>query len=708
MLKTAINLFFIFILIINTSVFPQAVNLDTVKMQQFDMGKMWTFDNPPLDYFEKEYGFRPTEEWLEHVRLSAIRFGNGCSASFVSENGLIMSNHHCIRGQLPGLNKDNENILKNGFYAENIEDERIIPGLFVDQLIIIRDITERIHSEMEKGKTDEEKIELKNKIITLIENEAKEENDNLVYRIIPFYNGGKYSLYGYKRYNDVRLVFVPDLPTAKLGGDYDNFTFPRYGLDCAFFRAYENGEPVILNNYFKWSKEGAKENEVVFVVGNPGSTDRINTISQILYSRDIQYPMIVSVFEKLYQVREKIVNEKNAEDFTDIARLYATGNTLKVFKGTYRGLLDDVLIARKKDFEKIFRTAVNDNLILKEKYSHVWNEIESTRKEAASFAKELFALTVSNAYSPVYLKMGRDVVKLARELEKPEEERSPSYKEDEIQKTKESIFPSNFNYDFERELLKIQISIWEENLEPEHYLLNNLLSGRKEYDAVDYLLSQSSFTEEESFLKFIDNSPDKILNSNDPFIKFILFSEKPFEDFQARMKEINNKEAVNKQLLGNALFEVYGTSIPPDATLSLRIADGIVKGYEYNGTVAPVVTTFYGVLDRHFSFNKKFPFNLHERWENLPKEFDLSKPLNFISTNDIIGGNSGSPVININGEIVGLAFDGNIESLPNRFIYTTEANRTVSVHSAGMIEAIGNLYKAYKLKDELLNGKINK
>lgn len=707
MAKTAKNLFIFLTLIITSAIFPQAVNLDTVKMQQFDMGKMWTFDNPPLDYFEKEYGFRPTEEWLEHVRQSALRFGNGCSASFVSEDGLIMSNHHCIRGQLPGLNIDNENILKEGFYASTLEEERIIPDLFVDQLIIIRDITDRIHAEMEKGKTDEEKLELKNNIITLIENEAKEYNNNLVYRIIPFYNGGRYSLYGYKRYNDVRLVFVPDLPTAKLGGDPDNFTYPRYGLDCAFFRAYENGEPVKTNFYFKWCNDGAKENEVVFVVGNPGSTDRINTISQILYSRDIQYPLIVSVFEKLYKVREKIVLDKNAEDFSDIARLYSVGNTLKVFKGTYKGLLDEVLIARKKDFEKQFRKAVNDNLILKEKYAHVWDEIEATRKEAATFAKEMFALTISNAYSPAFFRIGRDVVKLARELQKPEEERNEKYRGDELQKTKQTIFPSNFNIELEKELLKIQLSVWEENLEPEHYLLNNIISGKKIGDAVEYLLSRTSFTEKESFLNFLNESPDKILNSNDPFIKYTLYAEKPFEELQARMKEINNKEAINKQLLGNALFEVYGTSIPPDATFSLRIADGIVKGYEYNGTVAPIVTTFYGVLDRHFSHGKKFPFNLHERWNNLPKEFDLSKPLNFISTNDIIGGNSGSPVINIKGEIVGLAFDGNIESLPNRFIYTTEANRTVSVHSAGMIEAIGNLYKAHKLRDELIYGKRN-
>ena len=675
------------------------INPDTVKAQKFDMGKMWTFENPPLDYFEKEYGFKPSDELLEKFQKSALKFGGGCSASFVSEDGLIMTNHHCVRGNLPTIQTGEENILRDGFYAESLDKERTIPNLKVEQLLLIKDITEQIQSAMDEGKTDIEKLELRDKKIDELKSEGAKTNPELTFKVISLYNGGKFSLYGYKVYNDIRLVFVPELFVAKLGGDPDNFTYPRYGLDCAFLRAYENGKPIKTDFYFNWSEEGVVEDQPIFVVGNPGGTDRIFTMSQIEYARDIQYPMVVGMFKEMYGIYYKMVNETNAEDFKLIARLYSFGNALKVYQGTYKALLDPFLVARKKDFEKSFRESVKNDNELNEKYGNIWNEIETSRNQARVDAKKIYAYTI-NFYSPQYLFIAKNLVDYANQL-----------KENKITKEKfdsltTKLFPEDLNEDLQKQLLVIQLNILKNNLSANNKLVNNLIGTKSIEEAAYEIIAKSNLISKEKLLSFTDGEYEQILNSNDPFIYYVLNTQdelkKMLDENQARV----DREEILNQALGEALYKVYGDAIPPDATGPLRLADGIVKGYDYNGTRAPIKTTFYGALDRYYSFDKKFPFNLPKYFEDLPEEFDPSTPLNFISTNDIVGGNSGSPVINVKGEIVGLAFDGNIESLPSNFIYTTEANRTVCVSALGMMEAIRDLYKANQLGNEIKNGKL--
>jgi len=683
------------------------LNLDTVKAQKFDMGKMWTFENPPLDYFEEEYNFTPTDEWLEKVRKSALRLGNGCSASFISADGLIMTNHHCVRGRLGGLSEEGEDLLGNGFFAESLEDERVIEGLFVDQLIIIKDVTDDVLNTMAKGDSDSAKAELRDEKIEELKTEASEENPDLNFQVKSLYEGGKFSLYGYQRYNDIRLVFVPELWVAKLGGDYDNFTYPRYGLDCAFLRAYDkDGDPLKTEYFFKWSSKGVTEDQPVFVVGNPGSTDRIHTTAQIEYARDIRYPMLTKMLKDLYKIYYEMVMEDGAKDTKLIARLYSIGNGLKVYQGTYKALLDPVLMARKKDFENNFKNSVLSNSQLNEKYGNAWKEIESTRKEAKKFSEKSFAYSISSYYSPEYLFIAEDLLELADELKLKEDERSKIYTEDNLEETINNIFPDDFDSNLENKLLLVQVNILTDNLKQDDELLQKMLVGRIGQEAVEYLLSKTKLTSKEEVIVLANEGSDAILNSDDPFIRFLIHTRDELDKMREQSSALREKDAINNQLLGEALYAVYGDAIPPDATFSLRIADGIVKGYDYNGTHAPYKTTFYGSLDRYYSFDKVFPFNMPEYWENLPDEFDPSTPLNFVSTNDIIGGNSGSPVINTEAEIEGLAFDGNIESLPNRYIYTTEANRTVSVSAEGIIEAIRDLYKAARLSDEILNGQI--
>ena len=507
----------------------------------------------------------------------------------------------------------------------------------------------------------------------------------------------------FRRYNDIRLVFVPELWVAKLGGDYDNFTYPRYGLDCAFLRAYdEDGNPVQADFYFSWNDKGVVEDQPVFVVGNPGSTDRIYTTAQIEYARDFRYPMRTKMFRDMYAIYEEMVIEDGAQDTKLIARLYSIGNGLKVFEGTYKALLDPYLMARKKNFENEFKNAVQSNPELNLIYGKIWKEIEKTRTEAAKNAREMFAYSTSSFYSPKYFFIASELVELAEQLNLPEDERDDLYNEENLDDTIESIFPADLDSELQKKLLFVQVNILTDNLIPDDELILKLLNGKKGQAAVDYLLSNSIILTKDEVIMLANAGADSILNSNDPFIYFVLHTKDKLKKMKEENKALSEKDELNNQLLGKAMYAVYGDAIPPDATFTLRLADGVVKGYNYNGTRAPYKTTFYGSLDRYYSNDKKFPFNLPDYWEELPEEFDLSTTFNFVSTNDIVGGNSGSPVININAEIVGLAFDGNIESLPARYIYTTEANRTVSVSAQGMIEAIRNLYKAERLSEEIL------
>ena len=573
--STSKLLLLLFIFLTPMYIFSQGtygVNLDTVKAQKFDNGKMWTFDFPPLDYFQSEYGFRPTQEWLDNVRMSALRFADYCSASFVSEDGLVMTNHHCGRESVSQVEKEGEDLPKDGFLAMKIEDERKVPGLFVDQLIKIIDVTKEMQTAIDQGKDIEERDDFKFKKTTEIENRYKE-GTSVVCQVVTLYNGGVYSAYIYKRYNDVRLVFAPEDNAGFFGGDPDNFTYPRYTLDCTFFRVYdEAGNPLKVNNYFRWSSNGAAPGEPIFVVGNPGSTSRLLTVSQLEFKRDVTDPLILNYINNFVDSLYKVITANPDKEKELNNELFNYTNSQKVYKGTLKGLNDGVLMARKKDFEKNFIQAVKSNEKLKAKYGNIWDDISALVKQ------------------------------------------------------KREVFEKNKNGDFRTLYRKLQ--------------------------------------------------------------------------------ELGAKEDYYNQILGRAIYDVYGTKIPPDATFTLRISDGVIKSYNYNGTIAPPNTTFYGMLDRYYSFEKKYPWEVHSRWLNPPADFDFGTPFNFISTNDIIGGNSGSPMINKNAEIVGLIFDGNIESMPGEFIYSSDVPTTVSVDSRGLLEAINDMYNLKRIGSELVNGKI--
>ena len=635
------------------------IQLDTVKSQKFDTGKMWSFDYPPTDYLDATYNFKPDQNWFDDVRLSALRL-RGCTSSFVSEDGLMMTNHHCVRGYLPRIQKEGEDLVKNGFYAKTLDEERKMPGYIADQLVFIKDVTDEVQKAAETGANADEKAANKEaKIKELTDNLHNEKG--LIAQVVSLFNGAKYSLYGYKRYDDVRLVFTPDMDIAYFGGDFDNFTYPRYNLDCSFLRAYENGKPVNSTHFFKFYLGGIKPGEPIFSIGNPGSTQRLKTVEQLEFIRDYVYKNSNYLYNTLYDALEalKKVDPSRAEEFENMK--VGIGNGQKVISSIYKGLCDPYLMARKRDFQKKLQDKVWSNPELKKQYGKIWENIADTRVEMEKYQPKISALTLSRRarrFYSHYFYIAQDMYNLAKELQKPEAERDSKYKGEELEKTIESIYPIDFDKLVEDTKLWIQADYIRMNLGDDDPLVKEMFADKKGKEAAAYLLAHSVLGNREKAIELMKKGGDAIINSGDPMIDFVKESEETLPGIMEKAKEIANTEQVFDDMLGQAIFKIYGTSIPPDANFTLRLSDGVLASFNYNGTKAPLFTTFYGLYNRWYSFFKQYPWSLHERWQTIPSDFDLSTPLNFISTNDIVGGNSGSAIINKNAEVVGLAFDG--------------------------------------------------
>lgn len=668
------------------------INPDTVKAGPFDMGKMWTFDNPPKDYFKQTYNFTPDDKWFEEVRLASLRFADYCSASFVSANGLVMTNHHCARESSTGVARKGEDLNNTGFFAKTPAEERKVEGLFVDQLVQIVDITKRVQDAMTAaGNAETAQLQARERAFETIKQEytTRDGFKGLELQTITFYNGGRYALYGFKRYNDVRLVFMPELQLGFFGGDPDNFTYPRYALDCSFFRVYSNGKPLQTTHFFKFNTNGIREGEPIFVTGNPGSTERLKTVAELEYDRDLNLPYITT----LLRGRSNALQAYNATAKNDslLNEIFSFENSLKAIGGQLDGLRDPYLMARKAAFEKQFKTeAQKKNIPTK-----TWDDLAVT-------TAELRKLFNDNTYlSPNPLLKG-DVLAFAQNLTQYGEmvTTRPQMAE---QARALMVAPTIKSRSLEEAYLAAHLAEAQAALGPNDPYIQAALGGRPPKEAAAYLIKNTKLLDK----KYVDDLVTRgggITSDSDPMLVVARAAMSRYMAASRQVRPLQQQQAVLRSQLGRYLYDIYGTSVPPDATFSLRINDGVVRGYPYNGTQAPIITTFAGLYDRNYSFGDKDPWKLPARWKNPPAEL-LKQPMCFISTNDIIGGNSGSPMINKNREAVGLVFDGNMESLPGSFIFVPDANRSISVHAGGMIAAMRYIYKADRLVKELVGGK---
>ena len=643
--------------------------------------------------------FTPTADWLDHVRLASVRFNDGGSGSFVSPHGLVLTNHHVAFGQLQKVSTPQKDYVQDGFYARTSEEELKCPDLELNVLISIENVTARVESVLKPGMSDKDALEARKAEIAKIEKESLEAT-GLRSDVIPLYHGGEYWLYRYKKYTDVRLVFAPERQIAFFGGDPDNFTYPRYDLDMALFRVYENDKAVETQNYLKWNPQGAAEGELVFVSGNPGSTSRLDTVAQIEDMRDDYLPTALKILNRRLGVLKRY-SELGAEQEREAARqMFGIENTLKAFNGQYQGLLDKALIAKKQKEESDFRALVDANAEWKREYGTAWDDVAQAEKK---FLERLKQARFTSVRASSMAQNALTIVEYVTEVKKPDGKRLDGYHDSELESLRFRLFsPAPVYPRLEEALLADSLHQSLEELGADDPFVRAALGARTPKEAAQDVISRTKMGNPDFRKSLVEGGEVAVAASADPLIDMARRIDPVTREIRKWVDDnVESVETTAGEKIGKARFAAYGKSTYPDATFTLRLSYGTVKGYPMNGTEAPPKTTLYGLYDRADSFGLKPPFDLPQRYLERRGALELSTPINFVSTCDIIGGNSGSPVINKNAELVGLIFDGNIESLVGDYVYNIENNRAVAVHTGAMTEALRKLYDAGALADEL-------
>jgi hypothetical protein len=659
---------------------------------------MWTFDNLPLKPLKDKYNFIPTPQWLDHVRLSSVRLSDGGSGSFVSPHGLLMTNHHVARAQLQNNSTAQHDYLRNGFYAATEGEEMKTPNLEVNILVSMENVTSRVLASMQKGESDQEALKARKAVVAGIERESMN-GTGLRSDVVSLYQGGEYWLYRYKKYTDVRLVFAPEQQIAFFGGDPDNFTYPRYDLDMAIYRVYENGKPIDSTNYLKWNAKGAGDHELVFVSGNPGRTERLNTLAQLLYQRDEAQPRILELLKNRIQALKDYSARGPEQARQAGSMIFSLENSQKSFRGSHQALLDPQIVAKKQQEENDFRALVKSHPDWEAKYGGAWDAIAaSCQKLMSRQDQQMFRALDSQLFQ-----YALQIVRYVAEVKKPDGERLAQFHDAQLESLRYRLFAKTPVYpELEEARLSASLALDLRKLGPDDPYLKAVLDGRTPGDAAKQLVGGTKMADPALRKSLIEGGPAAVDASTDPMI-VVARNVDPLSREMIKWQEDNVQSVVTRagEELGKARFMAFGKSTYPDATFTLRLSYGTVKGYPMNGTVAPPKTTFYGLYDRAASFNFDGPWALPSRYTEGREKLNLSTPFDFVTDNDIVGGNSGSPVINRDGEVVGLIFDGNIESLAGDYVYNEENNRSVAVHTAAMTEALRKLYGAGKLADEL-------
>jgi hypothetical protein len=611
----------------------------------------------------------------------------------------LLTNHHVALGQLQKNSSAEHDYVKDGFYAATPEEEMKSPDLEVNVLVSTENVTDRVNTAVKSAKTTEEEFAKRKAVIADIERESTEKTA-LRSDVVTLYAGGEYWLYRYKKYTDVRLVFAVEQQTAFYGGDPDNFTYPRYDLDMALFRVYENGKPIDSKDYLKWNPKGAADGDLVFVSGNPGGTERLVTYEYLVSLRDDLYPYIIESLKNRISVLKDYSARGPEQSRQATTLIFGLENSRKVLEGRRDGLQDKSLMDKKRKEDEDFRSKVDANPEWKKEYGDAWKmEDEALQKQRTRIKEQVFRSTDSQLSA-----LAIQIVTYVAETKKPDGERLPGFHDSQLDSLRHRLFsPAPIYPEFEIARMTGALTLDVKELGPNDPFLKAVLDGRSPKDAAEYLVKGTKVADPAFRKSLIDGGQAAVDASTDPFIVMARRVD-PIRREQIKWFE-DNVDSVDQragELLGKARFAVYGKNTYPDATFTLRLSYGQALGYPMNGTIAPYKTTFYGLYDRAASFDYKPPFDLPKRYLDGRDKLDLSTPFNFVTTNDIIGGNSGSPVVDRNGEIIGLIFDGNIESLVGDFVYDSYQNRAVAVHTAAMTEALKKLYGAQKLVDELM------
>jgi hypothetical protein len=662
---------------------------------------MWTFDNPPRKQWKERYKFEPSDAWLEHVRLASVRLDDGGSGAFVSPDGLLMTNQHVASEQLQKVSSEGRDYTREGFYARTREEELKSPDLEIDVLVSYEDVTRRVQGAVKAGASDKEANEQRKAEMARIERDSAEKTA-LRSDVIIFYSGGEYWLYRFKKYTDIRLVFAAEKQIAFFGGDLDNFTYPRYDLDVAFFRVYENNQPLKTEHYFKWSERGPAEGEFVIAAGNPSSTSRMMTVEQLRYQRDVGNPLQMQVWTSRRDALERYSkagaeNARRAE-----AVLRNLENSIKRLIGQQEGLSNPRMMGKKEAEEKALRAELASKPELEKAYGGAWDQVAAAYRELPAKAGRLAFSTI------VHSRLGSiasTLVRYSEEIRKPNDQRYDEFRDSKLEALKFDLFsPAPIYPDLEEAVLAAWLEEAQKTLGPGDPLVQAALQGSTPAAVAKAVVSGTKLGDVAVRKALFEGGADQLAKSDDPMIALARRIEPVIRELRAWNEEkIRSVEASAGQKIAAARFAVYGKNVYPDANFNLRLSYGKVAGYKEDTTLVPYKTTFFGLYDRAQSFDEKPPYDLPKRYKEGRAKLDLSTPMDFVYTADTIGGNSGSPVVNRNAEIVGLNFDSNIQKLPNRYWYVEEdeGGRAVAVHSAAIIEALRKLYDAEKLASEI-------
>ncbi|HEX8456890.1 MAG TPA: S46 family peptidase [Pyrinomonadaceae bacterium] len=662
---------------------------------------MWPFNQVPRAEIKRKYNFEVTDEFLKKLQLASVRFPNG-SGSFVSPDGLVLTNYHIIEDAVGELSSAEKDYAKEGFVARTRAEELKIPGYELNVLQSIEDVTDRVNASVKTGMSAGDAFTARRTAIAAIEKESTEKT-GLRSDVVTLYQGGKYNLYRYKKYTDVRLVFAPEFQAAFFGGDPDNFEYPRFNIDMGLVRAYENGKPARPESYLKFSKDGTKEGDLVFVTGHPGSTQRLNTVAHIEALRDTSIPLVIRMLERREAVLKRYMAMGEEETRRGQNELNSTQNALKVYRGQLGGLKDPSLIAYKQKSEAALRQAVQSNPTRQKEYGDAWESIAKGRRDLSAYERDRRFLDLAAGFNTVLFNYARTLVRLADESAKPNAERLPEFTDARRASLENVLFAQTNMYDdYERMKLADSLDFMREVYGADHELVKRVLQGKTPEARAAELIDGSKLKDAAYRRQLAAGGKKAIDESNDPLIQLARSIDAEARELSKRYNnEVLAVERSAYAKIARALFETEGDKIYPDATFTLRLSYGAVKGYAEEGKQLAPYTTLGGLYERANLKGNKFPYVLPPRWTAKKSAVDLKTPFNLVSTNDIIGGNSGSPLINKRGELIGLVFDGNRQSIVGNFYYDEAVNRTISVDSRGMLEILRKIFDAKEIADEL-------
>ncbi len=665
---------------------------------------MWTFDNLPLKTLKERYGFEPSREWIEHLRSSAVRFNNGGSGSFVSADGLVMTNHHVGADTLQKISTKEKDYYKDGFYARSPSEEAKAPDLELNVLLGIEDVTDIVNAAVTKEMDDALASVARRGVMAKIEKESQEKT-GFRSDVVTLYQGGRYSLYTYKKYTDVRLVFAPEFDIAFFGGDPDNFEFPRYDLDVCFFRAYEDGKPARPRHHLGWSAHGAKEGDLTFVAGHPGRTSRLFTVAHLEYLRDKSFPLLLDMLhdrEKFLLEYARRGDEQARESKED---LFSIQNSRKAREGGFKALNDKAILDRKRGDEETLKARIAADPSKQKDYGSAWEKIADAQKVADSIRLQYAIYEAGYGLDSRLFDIARTLLRLDEEKKKPNSDRLKEFRDSSRESLELELFSTAPIYpEYEIARLAHGLEYWKKTI-PNDPTLAEVLHGKAPEEAAKDIVMGTKLADVAARKQAVAEGIGTLEKPLDDPMMWLakLVDKKAREARKVREDQVEGVQTAQYARIAQAIFADRGTSVYPDATFTLRLAFGQIKGLELDGKTIPAFTTMGGAFEHAEKHGNTPPYELPPSWIKAKAEhrFRLDTPLNFISTADIIGGNSGSPVVNRDNEVVGLIFDGNIESLVLDFAYDDRVARSVSVDSRAIETALRAIYGAEALANEL-------